>query len=104
MRRGRFIAAVLLATVAVPVASAAAQGDTATSTFEVNGLRVILRRNTANDVVAANLYLLGGVQQLTPATQGIEAFLLASSERGTKRFPGETARSLDSERWKLGLT
>jgi zinc protease len=101
VRRGRFIAAVLLATVAVPVASAAAQGDTATSTFEVNGLRVILRRNTANDVVAANLYLLGGVQQLTPATQGIEAFLLASSERGTKRFPGETARSLTA---RLGVT
>jgi hypothetical protein len=28
--------------------------------FDVNGLRVILRRNTANDVVAANMYLLGG--------------------------------------------
>jgi zinc protease len=68
--------------------------DTATTTFEVNGLKVILRRNTANDVVAANMYLLGGTQQLTPATQGIEAFLLAASERGTKQFPGAATRAL----------
>ena len=62
--------------------SSGAQSDTATSVFEVNGLKVILRRNAANDVVAANLYLLGGTQQLTPATQGIELLLLATSELG----------------------
>jgi zinc protease len=94
VRRVRFIGAALFATLCLPAARSQAQTDTATSTFDVNGLRVILRRNTSNDVVAANVYLLGGVQQLTPATQGIETFLLASSERGTKRFPGEAARSL----------
>jgi zinc protease len=66
--------------------------DTATTMFEVNGLRVIVRRNTANDVVAANLYLLGGTGQLTPATQGIETLLLAASERGTKNYPREQVR------------
>jgi zinc protease len=60
--------------------------DTATARFEVAGVRVILRRNTASDVVAANLYLLGGTQQLTPRTAGIEALLLAASERGTRRY------------------
>ena len=69
-----------------------AQIDTATTSFDVNGLKVILRRNTANDVVAANLYLLGGTQQLTPATQGIESFLLNASELGTKLFPKAAAR------------
>ena len=101
MRRGRVVASLLLGTFAGPISRLAAQADTGTSSFEVNGLRVILRRNTANDVVAANVYLLGGAQQLTPATQGIEAFLLASSERGTKRFPGETARALTA---RLGVT
>jgi zinc protease len=72
----------------VPAAESAA-ADTATTEFTVNGLRVILRRNTATDVVAANLFLLGGVQQVTPATQGIEAFILATSERGTKRYNRE---------------
>lgn len=80
----------LLAVVALIITSAAAhaQVDTGTTSFDVNGLRVIVRRNPANDVIAANMYLLGGTQQLTPATQGIEAFLLEASERGTKRFPG----------------
>ena len=55
--------------------------DTSTTEFTVDGVNVILRRNTANDVVAANLFLLGGVQQLTAATQGIEQFLLAVSEK-----------------------
>lgn len=66
--------------------------DTSTSEFNVGGLRVILRRNAASDVIAANLFLLGGVQQLTPATQGIEAFLLAASERGTKNYPKDALR------------
>jgi len=79
-----------------PLASSVMDGvavaDTATSMFEVNGLRVIVRRNTANDVIASSLYLLGGARQLTPATQGIEGFLLAASERGTTHYPGEVVR------------
>jgi zinc protease len=73
-------------------APAPAPADTSTTEFTIDGLRVILRRNTANDVIAANLYLLGGVQQLTPATQGIESFLLAVSERGTAHYPKDALR------------
>lgn len=82
-------ALVLLTYIGVPVP---AQVDTGTTSFEVNGVKVILRRNTANDVIAANVYLLGGTQQLTPATQGIESLLLRASERGTKRYPGDKVR------------
>jgi zinc protease len=85
--------ALLVCALAAP-SRAIAQADTATTMFDVNGLKVILRRNTANDVVSANVYLLGGTQQLTPATQGIELFLLRASERGTKRFPREKVRQL----------
>ena len=70
----------------------AVPADTATSEFTVDGLRVILRRNTATDVIAANLFLLGGVQQLTPETEGIEAFLLAASERGTRKYAKDALR------------
>ena len=66
--------------------------DTATSEFSVDGVRIILRRNTATDVIAANLFLLGGTQQLTPATEGIEAFLLAASERGTTKYSKDALR------------
>ena len=73
--------------------AAVARPDTAVTTkFDVDGVTVILRRNTANEVVAANLYLLGGARQLTPANAGIEALLLLASERGTRRFPGATVR------------
>jgi len=70
----------------------ATAADSSTTDFEVNGLHIILRKNSATDVVAANLYLLGGVQQLTPQTHGIEALLLAASGRGSHRFPGPTLR------------
>lgn len=72
--------------------SALVAADTSTSEFDADGIHVILRHNNASDVIAANLYLLGGVQQLTSATQGIEAFLLAVSERGTKNYPKDALR------------
>jgi Predicted Zn-dependent peptidases len=76
--------------------------DTATTTkFEVAGIPVILRRNTANEVVVANVYLLGGARQLTPANAGIEAMLLAASERGTRHFPGAVLRQRTAQ---LGST
>lgn len=74
-------------TMSVPAA------DTNTTSYEVGGVRVIQRRVTANDVVAANLYLLGGTRQISAATAGIEPFLLESSERGTTRYPRETLRA-----------
>ena len=101
MSAGRLRQGLLLIAAAVTPLVASAQSDTATTSFETNGLKVILRRNTANDVVAANMYLLGGTQQLTPATQGIEALLLRASERGTRRFPGAALRRLTA---RLGAT
>jgi zinc protease len=65
-----------------------------TTDFMVDGVHVVLRQTTANDVVAANLYLLGGTRQLTPETQGIEAMLLIASERGTKKFSKDALRAL----------
>jgi zinc protease len=67
--------------------------DTAiTMKFDVDGVKVILRRNPANEVIAANLYLLGGARQLTASNAGIEGLLLLASERGTRRFPGASVR------------
>jgi zinc protease len=70
-----------------------AVADTSTAVFDVGGVHVILRRNTANDVVAANLYLLGGTQQSTPQTAGTEPFLLWVSERGTKHYSRDALTS-----------
>ena len=67
--------------------------DSATTSYEVDGVRIVHRR-ASNDVVAVNLYLLGGSRQVTPATAGIELLLLAASERGTAGFTKERIRDV----------
>ncbi len=88
------LATVLGAALCVVSVSAAAQAssDTLTSSFSVDGIPVILRRNASNNVVAANVYLLGGVRQVTRANAGIEPFLLLVSERGTLNYPKAALR------------
>jgi zinc protease len=63
-----------------------------TTSFDVSGVHVILRQNGANNVVAANLYLLGGARQVSEANAGIEPILLDVSERGTQRYPKNALR------------
>lgn len=72
---------------------------TLTTSFDVSGVHVILRQNDANNVVAANLYLLGGARQVTETNAGIEPILLDVSERGTARYPKDALRRAMS---KLG--
>ena len=105
--RGLLIAAALLgATQTTPTAGAqgvqravsgapagAAVADTLTSAFIVNGVNVILRRTPSNDVVAANLYLLGGTSLVPAAKAGLEPFLLEATERGTQRYPREALQA-----------
>ena len=66
--------------------------DSLTITYEVAGVKVIHRPVGVTDVVAVNLYLLGGSRQVTAANAGVEPFLLYASEYGTKKYPGEAAR------------
>lgn len=105
--RGIAVIGALVATIATPsraatpIRGANAPDTTLTTRFVVDGIPVILRRNTANEVVSANVYLLGGARQLTPPTAGIEALLLLASERGTRRFPGATLRQRTA---RLGST
>lgn len=108
MIRRSFLATALLCLASIAGAQATATApragattSTTTTDFLVDGIHVVLRRTTANDVVAASLYLLGGTQQLSDSTQGIEAFLLAASERGTKRFSKDALRGLTA---RLGST
>lgn len=94
------VAAILLACVAADLPAqqrvapmiAAASADSGTTSYEVGGIRVIHRYVTANDVVAANVYLLGGTRQLTHDNAGIEQLLLETSGYGTRRYPRDTLR------------
>ena len=66
--------------------------STLTSSFDVSGVQVILRQSTANNVVAANLYLLGGARQINQSNAGIESLLLEVSDRGTSKYPRTALR------------
>lgn len=81
--------------------AASAGPDTGTIGYEVDGIRVIQRHVGSGDIVAANLYLLGGVRQVTAANAGIELLLLESGERGTRTYSRDRLRRLMAE---LGTT
>ena len=66
--------------------------DTGTVAYDVDGIRVIHRHVGSGDIVAANLYLLGGVRQVTAANAGIELLLLEASERGTRSYSRDRLR------------
>lgn len=81
----------LLLALMLAAGTAGAQADTATIMYTVSGVKVIQRKTTAS-IVVANLYLLGGVRQVTSRTAGIESFLLAISEYGTQKYPRDIMR------------
>jgi zinc protease len=62
--------------------------DSLTISYETSGVRVIQRPAYGNHIVSVNLYLIGGTQQLTPATAGIEPLALEAAAGGTRRYPG----------------
>src|SRR5438132_3088986 len=66
--------------------------STITSSFDVSGVKVMLRQISGNNVVAANLYLLGGTRQTDATDAGIEPLLLQVSERGTAKYPRDVLR------------
>jgi zinc protease len=68
--------------------------DTSVVAYTVDSVRVIQRINPLTDVVAVNVYLLGGSQELTPATQGIESMLLIASRYGTRSYPDSALRAV----------
>lgn len=75
------------------VPAATSTSDSLTESFAVDGVNVILRRGGSNDVIAANLYLLGGVRQTPVSRSGLELLLLGASERGTRAYPRDLLRA-----------
>jgi zinc protease len=65
------------------------QTPTDDSVFEldVNGLRCLLRRNRASEVVAARFYVRGGAVHLDGESAGSEMMYARTARRGTGRYP-----------------
>ena len=89
--RAKVLLGMALGAVTMAAAAPTAPPDDNTVAFDVAGIRVILRE-TDNNIVAANLYLLGGARQLTPRNAGVELMLLEASERGTRNYSKEALR------------
>lgn len=62
------------------------------SEFEVNGLKVILRRRASAPTVSVALFLRGGVRNLTEKTAGIENLMLTSAIEAGQNYPRQAVR------------
>ncbi|HVG38507.1 MAG TPA: insulinase family protein, partial [Pyrinomonadaceae bacterium] len=60
--------------------------------FEVNGLKVLVKRREGSSTVAAGLFLRGGSRNLTAANAGIEALMLDTATEASVSFPRERMR------------
>ena len=60
--------------------------------FDVNGLKVILRRRASAPTVSVGLFLRGGVRNLTDKTAGLENLMLMSAIEAGQDFPRQTVR------------
>ncbi|HEX8370113.1 MAG TPA: pitrilysin family protein [Pyrinomonadaceae bacterium] len=60
--------------------------------FDVNGLKVLVKRRPLSPTVAAGLFIRGGVKNVTAQNAGVENFMLSAMTEGSKAFPRETLR------------
>ncbi|HEV8588414.1 MAG TPA: pitrilysin family protein [Pyrinomonadaceae bacterium] len=61
--------------------------------FEVNGLKVLVKRREGSQTVAAGLFLRGGSRNITTANAGIETLMLDVMSEGSAGYPRERLRS-----------
>ena len=64
-----------------------------------NGLKVIHRRVTANDVVSARVYFRGGSRNITEKNAGVETLMWEVAQLGTKNY---TKSQINREKDRLG--
>jgi zinc protease len=62
------------------------------SEFDVNGLKVLVKRRANVPTVSAGLFVRGGARNLNQKNAGIESFMLEAAIEGSQKFPRETLR------------
>ena len=63
------------------------------SEFDVNGLKVLLKRREGSLTVAAGLFIRGGASNITAQNAGIETLMLSAATEATTNFPRARMRS-----------
>src|SRR5262252_6041701 len=62
------------------------------SEFDVNGLKVLVKRREGSLTVATQLYFRGGVENINTANAGVEAFMLNVASEASANYPRERMR------------
>lgn len=60
--------------------------------FEVNGLKVLVKRREGSLTVAAGLFIKGGARNISQTNAGIEALMLSAATDASANFPRERMR------------
>src|SRR6266478_1889519 len=60
--------------------------------FEVNGLKVLVKRREGSQTVAAGLFIRGGVENISASNAGVEAFMLNVASEASLNFPRDRMR------------
>ncbi len=91
MRKALFILVLALAISALPIRDVYSQ-TTATAAgpiteFDINGMKVLIKRRIGTPTVAAGLYFRGGVKNITAENAGIEALTVYTAAEASKAYP-----------------
>lgn len=62
------------------------------SEFEVNGLKVLVKRRPNMATVSAGLFVRGGARNITAKNAGIESFMFNVAAEGSRKYPRELLR------------
>jgi predicted Zn-dependent peptidase len=65
---------------------------TLVSEFDVNGLKVLVKRRASAPTVAAGLFIRGGARNINEKNAGIESLMLSVASEASKKYPREVVR------------
>jgi zinc protease len=60
--------------------------------FDVNGLKVIVKKREGSATVAAGLFIRGGVENITAANAGVESLMLSVASEASASYPRDRMR------------
>jgi predicted Zn-dependent peptidase len=60
--------------------------------FDINGLKVLVKRREGSQTVAVGLFIRGGVENVSATNSGVEAFMLNVASDASASFPRERMR------------
>src|SRR5437660_5645094 len=60
--------------------------------FDVNGLKVLVKKREGSATVAAGLFIRGGVENITASNAGVESLMLSVASEASANFPRDRMR------------